>query len=168
MGGFMKSSANKKLFFFLLIIFLISSILTAPSWAIDPVPDIKANGSDGSVTISQSDIISVTGQLNSGSLEGQDADWWAVARTPFFPPDDWYYFDLNLGWLPGFTVTYQGPLFDLPPYEALNTSGLPLGFYTVYFGVDMTMNGLLDLDQAYYDSVDVIIDPYYQTNLFNV
>ena len=91
-----------------------------------------------------------------------------MARTPFFPPNDWYYFDLNLGWLPGFTVTYQGPLFDLPTYEALNTSGLPLGSYTVYFGVDMAMNGLLDMDQAYYDSVDVIIDPYFQANLFNV
>jgi len=136
--------------------------------ASDPVPDIKANGSDWPVTISQSVILSVTGQLNAGSLEGQDADWWVVARTPSPPPDDWYYFDLNLGWLPGFTVTYQGPLFDLPTYEALNTSGLPLGSYTVYFGVDMAMNGLLDMDQAYYDSVDVIIDPYFQANLFNV
>jgi len=62
-------------------------------------------------------------------------------------------------WAPGLTVTYMGPLFDLSPFEVLNTSGLPTGPYTFYFGVDMNMNGILDMDQIYYDSVVVNITP---------
>ena len=58
------------------------------------------------------------------------------------------------------SFTYQGSLIDLPPYEVLNMSGLPEGMYTAYFGVDMDMNGLLDFDQLYYDSVVVNITGY--------
>jgi len=38
-------------------------------------------------------------------------------------PNNWYYYDLSLGWLPGFSFTYQGALIDLPPYEVLNMKG---------------------------------------------
>ena len=127
--------------------------------AATPIPDIKANGSDDPVTISQSDILSVTVQINAGSMIELDADWWVVAHTPFSPPNDWYYFNLDSGWMPGRSVTYQGPLFNLSPYEVSNISGLPLGTYRLYFGVDMDMNGSLDLDQAFYDSVKVNITP---------
>jgi hypothetical protein len=83
-----------------------------------------------------------------------------VAYTPFPPPDDWFYYDLNSDtWNPGFVVTYQGPLFDLSTYEVLNMSGLPVGSYTFYFGVDMIMNGSLDMGQAFYDSVTVNVTP---------
>jgi hypothetical protein len=44
---------------------------------------------------------------------------------------------------------------DLSPYEVLNMSGLPVGSYTFYFGVDMNMNGSVDIGQLYYDSVEV-------------
>lgn len=33
------------------------------------------------------------------------------------------------------------------------------GSYTFYFGVDMNMNGSLDLDQMSYDDVEVTITP---------
>ena len=154
----MKTLAKRR-YFILLIIFLLSSAVTASSWATGPVPDIKANGSDDPVTISQSDILSVTVQINAGSMIELDADWWVVAHTPFSPPNDWYYFNLDSGWMPGIAVTYQGPLFNLSPYEVSNISGLPLGTYRLYFGVDMDMNGSLDLDQAFYDSVKVNITP---------
>jgi hypothetical protein len=126
----------------------------------DPVPDIKANGSDGPVKISSSDILSITVELAAGSRAGENADWWVVVYTPFPPPDDWYYYDVNSDtWNPGFVATYQGLLFDLSTYEVLNMSGLPVGSYTFYFGVDMIMNGSLDMDQAFYDSVEVTITP---------
>ena len=120
----------------------------------EPVPGIKANGSDGPVTIGISDILSVTVGLDAGNNDGEDADWWVVADTPF----GWYHYaDF---WIPGFSVTYQGPLFDLtPPFKVLNISGLPIGSYTFCFGVDMIMNGLLDYDQLYYDCVEVNITP---------
>ena len=122
----------------------------------NPVADINVNGFE-SLVIYQEDYLSVKVQLNAGSMKGHDADWWVVPMTPLSPPEDWYYFDLHSGWMPGITVTYQGPLFDLSPYEVLLTRGLPLGNYTVYFGVDMNMNGSLDMDQAFYDYVPVTI-----------
>lgn len=36
---------------------------------------------------------------------------------------------------------------------------LPQGYYTFYFGVDMNMNGILDVDRIYYDSVEVTVEP---------
>jgi hypothetical protein len=117
------------------------------------IPDVKANGSDGPVTISQSDTLSVTIALNAAG-NTDNADWWVGVFTPF----GWYYYNLFLGWQPGFVVTYQGPLFDLSPFEVLNISGLPVGPYTFFFGVDMLMNGSLDLAELYYDSVGVTIE----------
>jgi hypothetical protein len=38
-------------------------------------------------------------------------------------------------------------------------SGLPTGNYTFYFGVDMVMNGSLDMNDIFYDSVIVNITP---------
>ncbi len=39
----------------------------------------------------------------------------------------------------------------LNTYEALHTSGLSEGTHTFYFGVDMVMNGSLDMGSIYYD-----------------
>ncbi len=130
--------------------------VSSRSLSSDPLPDIKANGSDGPVTLSPGEALSVTITLDSGYHSGNPADWWVVADTP----SDWYHYDVGSdSWMPGFTVTYQGSLFDLsPPFEVLNTSELPIGAYTIYFGVDMDMNGSLDMDQIYYDSVEVTVE----------
>jgi hypothetical protein len=88
-------------------------------------------------------------------LSGHEADWWLVARTPL----GWYYYDKSAGWLPGREVTLQIPLRDLPSREVLNMSGLPTGVYTFYFGVDLVQNGKINMGQAYYDSVEVTINP---------
>lgn len=119
-------------------------------------PNIKANDSDGPLTIRQGDNLTVTVSLHPGSHNGEDADWWLAAETPF----GWYHYDVIGGswsWIPGISVTYQGDLFDLTAFEVLHISGLPIGSYTFYFGVDMDMNGSLDFDRLYYDSVIVNI-----------
>ncbi|UCE73019.1 MAG: hypothetical protein JSV56_08240 [Methanomassiliicoccales archaeon] len=120
-----------------------------------PVPDIKANGSDGPITITSSDTLSITVELYSGINAGIEADWWLVANTPL----GWYYYDKSAGWLPGREVTLQIPLRDLPSREVLNMTGLPAGLYTFYFGVDLVKNGKINLGQAYYDTVEVTINP---------
>jgi hypothetical protein len=117
------------------------------------VIDIKANGSDGPVTITQLDNLSVAVALDPGIYSGVQADWWVLANTPF----GWYYYKSS-GWGPGISVTYQGSLFDLASKEVLNTSGLPIGTYNFYFGVDGNVNGLID-GPLYYDSVEVNITP---------
>jgi V8-like Glu-specific endopeptidase len=117
-----------------------------------PVADIKANNSDGPLTITQGNPLSITVELNAAG-NSYNADWWVLGNTPF----GWYYYNLSSGWQSGQSVTHQGPLFDLSSYEVLNMSGLPAGSYTFYFGVDTNMNGSIDMGQIYYDSVDVNI-----------
>lgn len=74
------------------------------------------------------------------------------------PGGVWYYYDAYPGsWEAGLFVTYQGSLFNLTPLEILNITGLPIGIYTFYFGVDINMNGIID-NPLYYDSVEVNIN----------
>jgi len=131
-----------------------ATVGTACQAAYDPVPDIKANGSDNSITVSKSTPVAITISLDPGSQVAQNADWWVVESAP----DGWYYYDVIGGswsFLPGLSVTYQGSLFNFASFGVLNTSALPVGTYTFYFGVDMNMNGLLDFDQLSYDSIVV-------------
>jgi len=123
-----------------------------PTYEVLPSLDIKVNGFDMPLTISQEDFLSVTVRLDPGSYDGKDADWWLVANTPF----GWYYYNAYEGsWLSGLSFTYQGPLFDLALVEILNIADLPVGTYTFYFGIDTDMNGSLDYDQLYYNAVEV-------------
>ena len=117
-------------------------------------PDIKVNGSDGPVTITPNDNLSVEVELGCGVYCGQNADWWVLADTPF----GWYRYSVGGGWAPGQGVTHQGALFDLAPYEVLSMSGLPDGAYTIHFEVDLTMNGVKDTP-IYSDSVEVTVTP---------
>jgi hypothetical protein len=120
-----------------------------------PTPDIKANGSDGPVGLSLGDTLSVTIELNPGIYTDYQADWWFFVDTPFGS----FYYDSNTkDCLPGFQVSYQGPLFDLSPYTVMNRT-LPVGEYKFYFGIDMNMNGIIDIGQEYYDSVEVTVTP---------
>jgi parallel beta-helix repeat protein len=128
-----------------------------------PIPDVKANNEDGPITITPDDTLSIKVELDAGDYEGEDADWWAVAvrylpDVPF--PVGLYWYNVSGGtWVLGVSVTYQGPLFDLTPsVEILNISGLPIGIYSFYFGVDMDMNGLVDSDKLYLDSVEVTVE----------
>lgn len=133
---------------------LMENILTrlTPPTTNNPVPDVKANGLDGPVTLAPGDPLSVSIDLNAGG-NSDNADWWVLARTPA----SWFSFNVPGGWTPGMSVTHQGPLFDLNNYPVLNHSGLPDGTYTFYFGVDMVMNGSIDMAQMYFDSVGVTI-----------
>jgi|Deesub1362A_J573_1020465.scaffolds.fasta_scaffold01867_4 hypothetical protein len=136
-----------------------------------PAPDIKVNNSDGPVTLSHGDPLVVTISLDPGIMAGSDADWWVVAKTP---SNSYYFYDYQTGeWsekCPSCPpmVSYQGPLVDVGPYQVLDTTAgpqmfgintplLPAGIYTLYFGVDMDMDGLIDMDQMYYDTVEVNI-----------
>ena len=114
-------------------------------------PDIKANGSDIPITLGTSDTLLVNVSLVAGSNLGVESDWWVAAETPF----GWFYFDVGImnwtfagGSYTDLSPTYQGPLFDLGPFEVLNMSGLPAGAYTLYFAVDTNRNGVLDFGRV--------------------
>gem|GEM_PF-3425699 len=119
-----------------------------------PLPDVKANGSDNAVTISSSENLNVTVALETSGVTG-NGDWWLLTMSPF----GWFHYNVQQDWLPGLDVTFQGPLLDLPTREVLNISHLPEGAYTFYFGIDLLMNGVPDMDQGYYDRVRVNVVP---------
>ncbi|MEW6608153.1 MAG: VCBS repeat-containing protein [bacterium] len=123
---------------------------------IPPEPDIKANNSDGPLIILQGTILTITVSLVPGSYSGKEADWWVAATSPF----GLYWYTLDSGWVRSNIPIrgYGGPLFNLSPYQVLNTTTLPIGDYTFYFGVDLLMNGVLNFDQLYYDGVNVDIE----------
>lgn len=82
-------------------------------------------------------------------------------------PDGWYYSTVLLHHallpaihIPAFLPTYQGALLDLGTLKILNINGLSESTYTFYFAIDINMDGNLDLDQIYYDSVGVNVTPY--------
>ena len=116
--------------------------------------DIKANGQDDPLTLNYGTNLTIDISLDPGDDIGDNADWWLLADSPF----GWYRYKMASGsWVPGFVVTYQGPLNVIGPMTVYNGSGLPLGTYEFYFGVDLDMNGSLDMGQMYYDSVSVTV-----------
>ena len=120
-----------------------------------PVPDIKANGHDGSITVPRNSVVSITISLKPGSFTGQNAVWYVVEKTP---SGAFNHFDLKtLSMVPGLLPTYQGPLFDLGSIEVLNTSDLTAGTHIFCFGLNLTIAGSSTADSLYYDQVSVSV-----------
>ncbi len=140
----------------------ISLILASQtnSWAVDAVPDIKANTSDNPIEINSTAHLSVTVTLNNND-QSDNADWWLVANTP----SGFFSYQENVGWQAGVVPMKQAALATLSEQEVLNGTELPAGAYTLYFGFDSNPNGELDFDQIVYDSVSVVsTDPTYNLN----
>ena len=122
----------------------------------EPIPDIKANGQDGQVTVNAGDLVTISVSLNPGVWSGRNADWWIAAHTPFDPPLDWYTYVYPEGWKSGIHVGGQMPLFELSgPFSVLEMI-LPAGNYTFYFAVDGNMDG--KPDATWMDFVPVTVE----------
>ena len=120
---------------------------------VSPLPDVKANGQDGPIVVSQSTPISIEISLDPGDKTGQNADWWLVELTP---SEAINYFDLYTGsMVPGLLPTYQGPLFGFGSVPLFNSPNLTVGTHIFCFGVDINMDGSLNADSLYYDCVSV-------------
>ena len=115
-----------------------------------PVPDIKANGSDGPITVSSSTPVSVTVSLDPGGNAGQNADWWVYAYSPLGT----YSYVYPSGWHPGLIRAIATPLFSLSSTEILHRT-LPVGSYEITFAVDNNADGILD--GTWSDSVEVTV-----------
>ena len=117
------------------------------------VTDITANGSDGHVTIDQGTNLQVEITCTPAIYNGQYADWWLLASSPY----GLHSFRLSPpGWIPGLVVTYQGLLVGLGPLTVFNSPGLPVGGYEFFFGMDLNANGVLD-PSVIYDSIQVTV-----------
>ncbi len=119
-----------------------------------PLPTITANGISNLLTVSQSTPVSISVSLEPASHDGQNADWWIVADTPF----GWFSYVYPGGWSANVELTIQAPLFKLfPAFEVLKMN-LPPGEYTFYFAVDMSPDRNLNTP-VYYDTVQVDVMP---------
>ena len=120
----------------------------AATISVAPVPDIKANGSDGPVIINQGDNLTVSIALDSGSYTGVNADWWTYL----------FYYNPGTGsFVPVPLANFQLPLFDMPAFNLINTTSFPQGAFIFFYGVDTNANGLLDPAQLYSDTGVVIV-----------
>lgn len=109
-----------------------------------PVPDIKANGQDGTVTVTAGDPVSVSVALDAGSRMGQLADFWVYAYTDAMATDFFSYIHPT-GWLAGVAPCLQSTLAGVGSFEVWNAA-LPKGNYVFYFGVDGNADGLPDVN----------------------
>ena len=122
------------------------------SWAASAAPDLKLNGMDELTTLTFSSTLTATVQMDAGDQAGEEADWWIAAETPM----GWFYYEFPDGWYLGgdgmgdINPAYQGPLFTMTdPLEVLQISGLQAGSYVFYFGMDTTVNSLVDGTLSY-------------------
>ena len=124
--------------------------LAVPSEAA-PLVDVKVNGADGPLTLTQADTLTVTIALDDGGVTA-NGDYWFGINAPFgfivFNPS---------GWGQATAPFRQGPLTSSVPTVLFTTSlaGVPTGTYTLYFGVDMTMDGALSFESLTYDTATV-------------
>ncbi len=118
-----------------------------------PEPDIKANGFDEEISIFAGDSVSIELSLDGDNLPDLEGDWWVVEISP---DNTIYSYDTSTFSMPeGLSPAFQGSLqkFDLSPI--FESSYLSVGRHTFYFGIDMNVNGSLDIDALFYDSVVV-------------
>jgi parallel beta-helix repeat protein len=127
-----------------------------PGGSYGPMPDIRANGKSGPLTVSKETPVSITVSLDPGDQAGENADWWVVAHTPFDTPLNWYSYVYPEGWRYGIFPCVQTPLYQVPPsFEVLNMA-LPPGDYTFYFAIDENADGIVD--ETWKDSVEVRVE----------
>ena len=104
--------------------------------------DIKANGSDGPVTVANATPVSIDISIDPGGYAGQNADWW-VYLDGYFSSTDYYSYVVPRGWVPGFRQTAAYPLFPFAGRNILNMR-LPPGSYVFCFATDSNADGIMD------------------------
>ncbi len=117
---------------------------------VDPIPDMRANGLDGPVEVTDNESVRITASLDPGNMRGVNVDWWIGALTI----SGTYWINPSLHWVQSSTPVSFGqyPLYyfsEIPLLEA----PLPVGVYMFFSVFDMNPDGIFDI--TWYDYVDV-------------
>lgn len=120
-------------------------------------PRVKVNDYHTSQTFERGSLIDITVQLGAESNQSETYDYWVVAATSF----GCYYLNSQLQWiefqnLGQVTPAAQGNAIEILPYTILRTSGLPVGSYNVYFGLDR-LNGVIDINDLIVDHMSFTV-----------
>lgn len=115
-----------------------------------PIPDIKVNNMDGTYYATTSTYLNMTVRLTDGVYAGTLADWWVMG---YFSG---VYLHLNGSgtWTTTPSVWRNWNLMDIYSKIFSGTSGA--GTYTIYFGVDLTPDGVVN-DPMYYDYINIVV-----------
>ena len=119
-----------------------------------PKADVKANGSDGPITVVPTAPVTITVTLDAGELGGQKADWYLVGWAPW----GIYSAVWGKGWVPGVVPFLAYPLFDLPSPVPIFNAPLPAGSYIAAFGVDDRPDGTFN-GTVWWDFVGITSKP---------
>jgi len=139
----------------------ITGSTSTPITKSNPQVDIKADHSDQQITVNQNSQVSLSLSLNSGSYTDTAADWWILAVTPsgkllsYIHPDQWV---TTAATVNDVIPAYQGALFDFPETILTRYTLTETGMYHIYFGVDRTMNHILDVDSLDFDQVSIQVN----------
>jgi hypothetical protein len=130
---------------------------------ISPIPllDIKANDSDGPLTIAPSDIVAITVSLDPGGYVDQSLDCWLFADT-----SNGRYSYTPLGrWQAGsHLVTQTPPDILLLKQVYYNLAPFGLGSYKLFLALDSNADGILDA--TWMDSVVIHVKDKEAMDLF--
>ncbi len=120
--------------------------------AVVPIPALLVNGSAQAVTVPAGSTLAISIGMDPSDFSGVPADWWFAEISAAGVS----YFDLTrMMMVPGLQAIYQGPLLAFNPLPVMNFAPPAPGIYDFYFGVDMKMNGSLDLDSFAYRTVHI-------------
>ena len=107
---------------------------------VEPIPDIKVNGSDGPLFVAPGENVNITVSLDPGGMAGSMVDCWIGAMTPY-----------GTFWIFAQPIA----LFELSETSLLDRT-LPVGIYTFFFVLDNNPNGIFD-NMTWHDYVVVIV-----------
>lgn len=117
---------------------------------------LTANERSLPLTLSIQDQLNLTISHDGSAESSPDHDWWLAFVSTLPPPNDVLFYD-GERWGSAEVPVYQRPLSQLPPLEVLNISGIPVGTFTFYFGVESPADGVLDVDALNYDSLTLTV-----------
>ncbi len=120
----------------------------------NPIPDVKANGSDGPIVIAAGAPLTLSIALNAQDHIGEAATWWILQSSP---SGRIYYYDLLQGGMAeGLSPTWQGGLLTIPDIPLPTFTDPAIGVHTFYFAI--LFSGAADspnAGQVFYDSVEI-------------
>ncbi|OQX03389.1 MAG: hypothetical protein BWK80_55785, partial [Desulfobacteraceae bacterium IS3] len=146
----------KKMMQMLSLVVLVMAICTGVYAAPEPV--ISVNGMTGDVSLKSDAPITISLKLSPGEKKGADADWWLVC----YVSGKWYYYKpdgklTEISDISSIAPAYQGKLFEVPATDIVSIPQLPVGNYTLIFGVDLNMNGKVDKDSLVVKTVNIAV-----------
>lgn len=121
-----------------------------------PVPAVDINGKDAGIQVKVNETFNINLSLDTQGLS-EKADWWLLHVTPEGAIE---YFDLSvMAFRPGILPAHQGEMvsFNSAPLNGIACSSP--GIHTFYFGIDLDLNGKIDVSNLFYNSAILTVFP---------